>query len=802
MTKKLLCTLWFIFLSHLLVSAQDFNLTFRSEITYPYSCSSIWGYVDSLGNEYALVGTYDGVSIVDVTDPDNPEIKFSVPHSQNLWREIKTYGHYAYATNEVGGGLLIIDLGNLPQSVSQTSFTYTDANGNTQSNGHTLWIDEFGKLYIFGGLYGVGGATIFDLAADPLNPPFLGKYEQQYIHDGFVRGDTLWAGEIYAGKLAIIDVSNPANPVTLATVTTPSAFTHNAWPTHDNHYVFTTDEVDNSYLTSYDVSDLSNITELDRAQSNPGSGAIIHNVHLLNDQFACVAYYKDGVTLFDVSHPDNMIQVGAYDTDPQESGGGYGGTWGVYPYLPSGNIIASDLYTFNTDGKLTVLTPAYVAASWLEGNVTNASTGATINNVLVEILSTQQSDLTDLGGDYKTGSGVPGTYTVRFSKDQYVTKQIQNVELNSGVTTTLNVQLNPLAVTSISGSVSDSATNQLIPNAHVHLTSLNIGATYDLTTDANGFFSLSGIYEDTYNIYSGKWGYRESAVLNTDVNQNSGAINMTIANGAYYDDFIVNNGWTVNSTASTGIWERGEPIGTSSGGVNYNPEYDVTNDYGDFCYVTGNGGGSAGFDDVDNGTTTLTSPVMDLSGYDNPIISFYSWFANGAGSGTPNDTLTVYLTNGTTTVKVADIKNPMSQWVYHEYPVADFLSPNATMKVSFTTGDLSTSGHVVEAAVDKFNVYNAVSTAVDNVSSGYPACNVFPNPFSSTGSIIFDLGNQSFQNAAIDVYSVIGQLQASYEINGSSGQITWGDNLPSGMYIVKLLVNGSAIAETKVVKTQ
>ncbi len=55
---------------------------------------------------------------------------------------------------------------------------------------------------------------------------------------------------------------------------------------------------------------------------------IIHNVHLYNDQFAVVAYYKDGVVLFDVSHPDNMIECGSYDTDPGESGGDYGGTWG------------------------------------------------------------------------------------------------------------------------------------------------------------------------------------------------------------------------------------------------------------------------------------------------------------------------------------------------------------------------------------------------------------------------------------------------------------------------------------------
>ncbi len=38
--------------------------------------------------------------------------------------EIKTYGHYAYATNETGNGLLIIDLQYLPDSVKQYQFLY------------------------------------------------------------------------------------------------------------------------------------------------------------------------------------------------------------------------------------------------------------------------------------------------------------------------------------------------------------------------------------------------------------------------------------------------------------------------------------------------------------------------------------------------------------------------------------------------------------------------------------------------------------------------------------------------------
>src|SRR6185503_12900210 len=98
-----------------------------------------------------------------------------------------------------------------------------------------------------------------------------------------------------------------------------------------------------------------------------------------------------------------MILCGVYDTEPGESGGEYGGTWGVYPYLPSGNIIASDMSDAGAaGGKLSVLTPSYISACWLQGTVTDSVTSAPLNSVHVEIETTQNSDYSDLSGVYKT----------------------------------------------------------------------------------------------------------------------------------------------------------------------------------------------------------------------------------------------------------------------------------------------------------------------------------------------------------------------------------------------------------------
>ncbi|HUM46308.1 MAG TPA: T9SS type A sorting domain-containing protein, partial [Chitinophagales bacterium] len=309
------------------------------------------------------------------------------------------------------------------------------------------------------------------------------------------------------------------------------------------------------------------------------------------------------------------------------------------------------------------------------------------------------------------------------------------------------------------------------------------------------------VFEDNYDLVAGKWGYHETALTNTLLNQNSGPVNLEISTG-YYDDFILNNNWVVSGNASSGMWERAEPVGTFAGSTVYNPEFDLNSDYGDMCFVTGNDGGEPGFDDVDNGKATLTSPVMDLSSYDNPVFSFYSWFANGGGSGTPNDTLTVSITDGVTTVKVANIKNPMSQWVYHEYPVTTYLTPNSTMKVIFSAGDLASSGHIVEAAIDKFEVRNGTSTGIATPSSISDCCFASPNPFVNESSIQYDFGARTFSKASLNVYSVLGQLVETQNIQSSAGTLNWGSQLADGIYLVKVMLDSEVQTVLKVVKTK
>jgi choice-of-anchor B domain-containing protein len=417
-----------------LAGFAQMNIEMLGHLSYNQELSDIWGYVDEDGNEYALVGVYNGFSIVNVTDPENPfEVYFkSGPNS--IWRDIKTWGDYAYVSNESAQGLLIIDLSPLPEVPITTTTNFTGSNFSFTTS-HNLYIDEFGKLYIFGANNGSGGAIICDVATDPMNPTELGRFNDFYLHDGMARGDTLWGAGIYQGVLAAIDVSDPSNPNIMGSVSTPGQFAHNAWVSDNGTHVFTTDEISGGYIGAYNVTDLSNMFETDRVQSNPGTGVIPHNVHVRND-FLITSYYTDGLVIHDAINPNNITQVGYYDTSPNYSGGGFNGCWGAYPFLPSGNILATDI-----EEGLYILGFNFARASFVEGLVKDSLSGDPLFNVTVEVLGTDIVTQTIFDGSFNIAAIISGEYDLRFSKFSYTEKIIENVPFVQGEITNLEIEM-------------------------------------------------------------------------------------------------------------------------------------------------------------------------------------------------------------------------------------------------------------------------------------------------------------------------------------------------------------------------
>lgn len=190
--------------------------------------------------------------------------------------------------------------------------------------------------------------------------------------------------------------------------------------------------------------------------------------------------------------------------------------------------------------------------------------------------------------------------------------------------------------------------------------------------------------------------YSSTAAYNVDV--------------AFEDTMETNKGWTVGGTgtgdnATTGIWTRVNPNGTAA-----QPEDDHTPAPGTICWVTGQGsvGGDLGAADVDNGTTTLTSPAIDLAGAAGAKISYWRWYSNDKGDSPNADTFVVQVSNNGstwTTVETVGPSGPQASggWYYHEFNVSDFVAPTSNVRVRFRASDLG-AGSIVEAAVDDFKV--------------------------------------------------------------------------------------------------
>ncbi len=747
--------------------------------------SNLWGYTDELGNEYALVGVNGsggntgGLSIVNINDPANPQEVFFTPGPTSIWREIKVWNDHAYMTTEATQGLTIVDLSPLPQS---NVLPVTVFQGNGWITSHSLFIDENGRLYVNGSNRGNGGCIFYDLTQNPMVPVEVGQFDQWYVHDCFARGNILYAAHIIDGFFSIVDVSDPANPLLLGTRTTPTTFTHNCWLDDTGNYLFTTDETVNSFVASYDVTDPTDINELDRLQTAPGSNAIVHNTYWLND-YVVQSYYTEGVSIYDVTNPHNMVEVGHYDTSPI-SGGTFNGAWGVYPFLPSGNLIVSDI-----EGGLYILGPNYVRGCYLEGTITDAQSNLPINGASITLVATTAFAGSAFDGHYATGWAVPGTYDLLVHKAGYVDQTISGVNLATGATAFVDVALVPITQFSYSGTVVTAGTAAPITGASVVL--IGGDTTFTATTDADGHWTVPSMYTGNYMITAGQWGFHTNCLPTTLISENNLAMTIELTSG-YADDFALDLGWSATATASSGLWVRDVPIGTDYNGQPCAPDVDLAGDCAGMAYVTGNGGQDAGNDDVDGGEVVLTSPVFDLSDATDPWVRYHRWFFNGGGSGTPDDICTISIANGldTMVIETIDAGSPGAHtWQMRQFDIASFLTPTATMRFIVRTADTG-QGHLVEAALDGFEILPESPFLGVQQTTTTAGLRVYPNP--SLGEATVEVNGAVAQVTVLDA---CGRevLPAQWTRNG---KVVLNAPGGSGLYLVRAVSSNGEVRTT------
>jgi len=498
-----------LLLTSLLATFNSFGqtqLNLLGTLNYTDQINDVWGYAAG-GNEYAIVGVQTGVSIVNVTNPTTPVETQFINHVSTTWRDIKVWGTNAYVINEAQDGVMIIDLTNLPGTC--TFNFWNGASSNYQYNGtqhlhtdaHNIYIDEFGYGYLFGGNTPGGGSLIIDIAGNPTDPQIVGHYDLAYCHDGFVRNNIMYTAEIYNGWFALVDVSNKSSLSSaqiLGTGSTTMSFTHNVWPSDDGNYLFTTDERSGSEVGSFDISNPGNIQRLTGYKSNPGSGVVPHNTHVLND-YLFTSYYSDGITVVCAQNPRILTEIAYYDTSPANSGNGFAGCWGAYPFLPSGKILATD-----RQNGLHVIDNNYGCSANIEGIVTDAQTGNPIFNATVSFSPNIYNAATAIDGYYGVGTASNnGTYTITVTAPGYNTFTT-TVNLIDCQTVTENVALNAACNLNVSIIGLPASTSG---SSAITLTASPAGGTFSGTGVIFNAFNPSiagpGFHTITYNYTDG-----------------------------------------------------------------------------------------------------------------------------------------------------------------------------------------------------------------------------------------------------------------------------------------------------------
>ncbi|MEM7309300.1 MAG: choice-of-anchor B family protein [Planctomycetota bacterium] len=622
-----------------------------SEFGNPSSGSDCWGYTSPSGREYALFTDSNRTNFVEITNPGDPVLIDSINGPDSLWRDVKVYQNHCYIVSEGGNGIQVVNMANIDNG--SVSLVNTITSGGTSAT-HNVAIDEVsGYLYRCGG--GDEGIRFYSLS-NPSSPAYQGEWSTRYVHDAQIK--TFTSGP-YSGRqiafncsgfnggftdtgLTIVDVTTKSNPIVRGQVSWPGAeYSHQCWLSEDGETLYVNDELDEngSFPTTTYIINVSNIDNPQYVGSFTNGNSAVGHNLYVKGDLIYEANYTSGLRVFDASNPFSPFETAWLDTAPGGDGASFNGLWSVYPYFDSGVVIGSDLER----GLFTM---------WVGSPLISFSFPAG----QPELLDPDGESFTVQLNELDPGSYVPGTAKLFYDAGQG-TVEVALADLGGG-------------------------------NFSADFAPTPCGTTVQYYFSAESTNGLTWVDPPNGGFYQAA-----SALSKTEI---------------FADSFESFQAWSVGAAgddASTGVWVRTNPIGTSA-----QPEDDNT-DPGSLCYFTGQGspGGSLGENDVDGGKTTLTSPTLNLSSNPDAKISYYRWYSNTTGGSPEADVFVVDVSsNGGgswTNVETVGPGGPEVQggWIYHEFRVADFVTPTNNVRVRFVASDEG-DGSIVEAAIDDFQV--------------------------------------------------------------------------------------------------
>ncbi|RPG52617.1 MAG: choice-of-anchor B family protein [Flavobacteriales bacterium TMED84] len=337
-------------------NSQEANLIYNWNDTslvgswaYDNTFNEIWGFEIS-NHEFAVIGSTAGTHIFDVSNVQNiyetAFIAGAYTGGGVIHRDYHDFDGYLYAVCDEGSSstLQIIDISNLPYSFN---VVYDD---NALFNkAHNIFIDtSTAKLYACASnnamdVYSLAN-PVLPVLINELNDPTIG-----HVHDAYVRNDTAYLncgndGFRVFDYSNVNSISNQPNLLVSLTSYPDAGYNHSGWLNNSGDIYAMQDENHGYDIKILDLSDFTNISVISVFNSGVDANSMAHNA-IIKDNLLYVAYYHDGLRVYDISNPNTPIEVCYYDTYGPNNHISYRGAWGVYPYLSSGNILVSDMQT-------------------------------------------------------------------------------------------------------------------------------------------------------------------------------------------------------------------------------------------------------------------------------------------------------------------------------------------------------------------------------------------------------------------------------------------------------------------------
>jgi choice-of-anchor B domain-containing protein len=625
------------------------------------SGNDCWGYTSPSGRRYALMGLDNGTAFVEITDPLQPVIVAVRSGPTSLWRDIKVYAHHAYVVSEGGGGIQVFDLspidsgvvGNLPSVLT----------GGTSAT-HNVAIDvTSGFLYRCGG--SDEGLRIYSLA-NPAAPQLVSEWPDRYVHDAQV---ITYTSGPYAGRqiafacsgfnggfvetaVDVLDVTDKQNIVSLSRESWPAA----AY----SHQAWLSEDLQYLYVN-------------DELDENGGSGTrtIVLDVSDL----------QNATYLGSFSASNTAVGHNLYTAAGRLFEANYRSGLRVYdvsqdPLQPP-EVAFFDTYPADDEAQFNGLWSCYpyfgdgiVIGSDLERGLFVWYVGPPKVQFVYpggapEVLAPSGASFEVQLLEATAGDLLPGSERLYYD-DGTGYRSTALVPLGQGL---YRAEFGALPCgASVPYYLSALSTDGLIWNDPEGNTGAPHRAPVGLASTVLGF-----------------WDMESSAGF---------------------------TGGAPGDSANTGQWTRVDPLGTVAA-----PADDHT-PAGTMAWVTGQGtvGGSSGQADVDNGHTTLLSPLFDLAGHPGSELRYWRWYSNQT-AGTPDDVLDVDLSpdGGSTWFPVERLgptgPDCVGGWREHRISVGAHFAPTAQVRLRVVARDLS-PGSIVEAGLDDLTL----------ISLGCPDC--------------------------------------------------------------------------------